>query len=139
MAKPFKIFISHSWAHSDDLESLQRLLQGRGYFNVEFLEASKRTPINSEHAPYIKRVLREKILESNIVLALAGIYASHSDWMIWEMEVAKANGIPIVGVIPRGQERISNEVLIRSIADVKWNTESIVAAIRLYAKSPTLS
>ena len=134
MAKPFKIFISHSWAYSEDLESLQRLLRERGYFNVEFLEASKKVPINSEHAPYIKRVLNERILDSNIVLALAGIYASHSDWMIWEMETAKANGIPIVGVIPRGHQRISSEVLTRSIADVKWNTESIVAAIRMYAK-----
>lgn len=134
MAKPFKIFISHSWTYSEDLESLQRLLRERGYFNVEFLEASKKFPINSEYAPYIKRVLKERILDSNIVLALAGIYASHSDWMIWEMETAKANGIPIVGIIPRGQQRISSEVLTRSIADVKWNTESIVSAIRMYAK-----
>ena len=66
MAKPFKIFISHSWAYSEDLESLQRLLRERGYFNVEFLEASKKVPINSEHAPYIKRVLNERILDSNI-------------------------------------------------------------------------
>lgn len=131
MAKSFKIFISHSWAHSDDLESLQRLLNERGYFNVEFLEASK-VPINSESAPYIKGVLK-RILDSNIVLALAGIYASHSEWMVWEMDTAKDNGIPIIGVVPRGQERISSEVLTRSIVDVKWNTESIIAAIRQHA------
>lgn len=50
MAKSFKIFISHSWAHSDDLESLQRLLNERGYFNVEFLRSIKKVPINSESA-----------------------------------------------------------------------------------------
>lgn len=133
MAKSFKIFISHSWAHSNDLESLQRLLNERGYFNVEFLEASKKVPINSESAPYIKGVLKERILDSNIVLALAGIYASHSEWMVWEMDTAKDNGIPIIGVVPRGQERISSEVLTRSIVDVKWNTESIIAAIRQHA------
>ena len=68
------------------------------------------------------------------MLALSAIYASHSDWMIWELETAKANNIPIVGVIPRGQERISTEVSSRSIVDVKWNTESIVDAIRTYGK-----
>ena len=134
MAKDYKIFISHSWSYTEDLEALQKLLNERGYFNVEFLEATKKTPINSESAPYVKSVLKAKILQSDIVLALAAIYASHSDWMIWELETAKANNIPIVGVIPRGQERISTEVYSRSIVDVKWNTESIVEAIRAHGK-----
>lgn len=134
MAKDYKIFISHSWSHTDDLEGLQNLLNSRGYFNVEFMEASKETPINSENATYVKAVLKQKILNSDIVLGLAGIYASHSEWMIWELETAKLNSIPIVGVIPRGQERISSEVYNRSVVDVKWNTESIVAAIRAHAK-----
>ena len=134
MAKDYKIFISHSWSYTTDLEALQKLLNDRGYLNVEFLEATKKTPINSDNAPYVKTVLKGKILKSDIVLALAAIYASHSEWMIWELETAKANNIPIVGVIPRGQERISTEVSSRSIIDVKWNTESIVAAIRTYGK-----
>jgi hypothetical protein len=134
MAKDYKIFISHSWAHTDDLEALQKLLNDRGYLNVEFMEASKKVPINSENAPYVKSVLKQKILNSDIVLGLAAIYASHSEWMIWELETAKKNSIPIVGVIPRGQERISTEVYSRSIVDVRWNTESIVSAIRSHGK-----
>ena len=134
MAKDYKIFISHSWSYTGDLEALQRLLNTRGYFNVTFLEATKKTPIDSENAAYVKTVLKARILQSDIVLALAGVYATHSDWMIWELETAKANNIPIVGVIPRGQERISTEVYSRSIVDVKWNTESIVDAVRTYGK-----
>jgi hypothetical protein len=134
MAKDYKIFISHSWAYTEDLEALQSLLNARGYLRVEFMEASKKIPINSENAPYVKRVLKQKILASDIVLGLAAIYASHSDWMIWELETSKKNNIPIVGVIPRGQQRISSEVKSRSIVDVKWNTESIVAAIRAHGK-----
>jgi MTH538 TIR-like domain (DUF1863) len=134
MAKDYKIFISHSWSYTEDLEALQKLLNDRGYFNVEFLEATKKTPINSENAPYVKSVLKGKILQSDIVLALAAIYASHSEWMIWELETAKENNIPIVGVIPRGQERISAEVYNRSIVDVNWNTESIIDAIRTHGK-----
>lgn len=134
MAKDYKIFVSHSWAHSDDLTALQTLLNGRGYFNVEFTEASKDVPINSENATYVKSRLKNKIINSDIVLALAGVYASHSDWMIWELDTAVSNNIPIVGVIPRGQERISQEVYNRSKEDVRWNTESIVEAIRKHAK-----
>lgn len=134
MANNYKIFISHSWAHSDDLEDLRKLLNSRGYFNVEFTEASKDVPINSTNATYIKARLRTKIQSSNIVLALAGIYASHSDWMPWELDTAKGLGISIIGIIPRGQERISQAVYSRSITDVRWNTESIVEAIRRHAK-----
>lgn len=88
MAKTYSIFISHSWDNSDDLEKLQNLLNERGYFNVEFKEVTKGEPINSDNADYIKQSLKNKINNSNIVLGLAGIYASHSDWMEWELDKA---------------------------------------------------
>lgn len=134
MAKEYHIFISHSWKYPNDLENLRNLLKERGYFNVEFEEASAEEPINSANAYYIKRSLTEKIMNSNIVLGIAGMYASYSDWMEWELDKTIELGVPIVGVIPRGQERISQTVSSRSKEDVRWNTESIVAAIRLWAK-----
>ncbi|WP_025217641.1 TIR domain-containing protein [Mannheimia varigena] len=134
MVKTYTIFVSHSWDHSNDLLSLHNLLRTRGYFFYDSQEVTKFSPINSYNAAYIKQRLRERIKNSNIVLALAGIYTSHSDWMRWEIETAKELGIPIVGVIPRGQERISQIVFSNSIVDVRWNTESIVQAIRSYAK-----
>ena len=134
MAKIYSVFISHSWDHADDLKKLRNLLEERGYFHVEFSEASPDEPINSEKSAYIKRRLKEKISNSDIVLGIAGMYASHSDWMEWELETALEKKVPIVGVIPRGQERISKVVTDRSVEDVHWNTESIVDAIRRWAK-----
>ena len=81
MAKDYKIFISHSWKYPDDLKNLRNLLNQRGYFNVEFQEASQEEPINSANAAYIKQVLKNKILNSDVVLAISGIYASYSDWI----------------------------------------------------------
>ena len=134
MAKPYSIFISHSWQNSGTLKDLQNLLNSRGYFDIEFEEVSKDEPINSTNSNYVKKRLAEKIDNSNIVLGLSGMYASHSDWMEWELDKALYLNVPIVGVIPRGQERISTIVSSRSKIDVHWNTESIVAAIRDYAK-----
>jgi hypothetical protein len=133
MAKEYHIFISHSWKYPNDLENLRNLLRERGYFNVEFEEASAEEPINSANAYYIKKRLTEKITNSNIVLGIAGMYASYSDWMEWELDKAIELGVPIVGVIPWGQERISQTVSSRSKEDVRWNTDSIVAAIRRWA------
>ncbi|MHA2940213.1 TIR domain-containing protein [Vibrio sp. RC27] len=135
MAKNYRVFISHSWDHSGDLEGLRRLLNERGYFNIEFKEVSRIEPINSSNASYVKARLKEKILNSDIVIGLAGVYASHSDWMEWELDTALANGVPVIGVIPRGQVRSSTTVTSRSKADVRWNTESIISAIRDYSRA----
>ena len=134
MAKEYRIFISHSWTYPQDLENLRNLLNERGYFNVSFEEATADVPINSTNATYVKSRLKLKISNSNIVLGIAGMYASYSDWMAWELETANDLDIPIVGVIPRGQERISTSVTKYSKQDVRWNTESIVEAIRTWAK-----
>lgn len=133
MAKDYSVFISHSWDNTSDLTNLQSLLKERGYFNIEFKEVTKAEPIDSVNAQYIKRTLKNKITDSDIVIGLAGMYASHSDWMDWELQTAVDNEIPIIGVIPRGNTRSSNTVTDRSKTDVKWNTESIVSAIRAYA------
>jgi hypothetical protein len=134
MAKEYHIFISHSWSYSEDLENLRNLLRNRGYFNVEFEEAGADEPINSANAAYIKQRLKQKIKNSNIVLAIAGMYASYSEWMEWELDKALELDIPIVGIVPRGQERVSVTVSSRSKEDIRWNTESIVEAIRYWAK-----
>jgi len=134
MAKEYHIFISHSWSYPEDLENLRNLLRNRGYFNVEFEEASADEPIDSENAAYIKQCLRQKISNSNIVLGIAGMYASYSEWMRWELDKAIELEVPIVGVAPWGQERVSKIVSDRAKEVVRWNTESIIAAIRKWAK-----
>ena len=133
MAKVYTVFISHSWAYVEDLNNLKKLLENRGYFNVQFEEATPDVPINSENATYIRQRLKQKIANSNIVLGIAGIYASHSEWMQWELDKAIELGVPIVGVVPRGAERVSTVVSSRAKQVVRWNTESIVEAIRTWA------
>ena len=134
MARTYSVFISHSWDHVEDLKGLRNLLERRGYFHVEFKEASPEEPINSEDSAYIRRRLKEKISNSDIVLGIAGVYASHSDWMEWELDTAIAEDVPIVGVIPRGQLYVSSVVSSRAEECVRWDTESIVNAIRAHAK-----
>lgn len=133
MAKNYNVFISHSWSHVDDLINLRNLLQSRGYFNVNFTEVPPMHPINSINSYYVKQKLSERIESSDVVLGIAGIYASHSDWMEWELDKASQKGIPIIGVAPRGQIYTSKVVSDRADEIVRWNTESIVDAIRRHA------
>ncbi|MBR6093173.1 MAG: TIR domain-containing protein [Bacteroidales bacterium] len=130
MAKNYRVFISHSWDHVDDLKRLRNLLEQRGYFHVEFMEASPDNPIHSDRNKYVRIALNQRIESSDMLLGIAGVYASYSDWMEWELDKAIEKGIPIVGVVPWGHERISRIVSSRANEIVRWNTESIVDAIR---------
>ena len=129
MAKLYKVFISHSWDHVDELKRLRNLLQNRGYFKVEFEEASPENPILSDKSKNIRNELSRRIEQSDVVLGIAGIYASHSDWMEWELNKAIEKNVPIIGVVPWGQLNISRVVSDKAEEIVRWNTESIVAAI----------
>ena len=130
MAKVYNVFISHSWDHVDDLIRLRNLLNRKGYFNVEFIESTPTNPIHSNNVYYIRQQLSERIKSSDIVLGVAGIYASYSDWMVWELDKAKEHNKPILGIIPWGNERVSTVVSNRADKIVRWNTDSIVDAIR---------
>ena len=134
MARTYNLFISHRWEYSDLLDRLKTLLDNRGYFSAEYKQVEKNHPINSEYAPVIKAQITRRLQDSDIVLAIAGVSSSNSDWMVWEMEKAKELGLKVVGVIPWGAQRISQEVYSRSVVDVHWSTESVVDAIRKYSK-----
>lgn len=63
-------------------------------------------------------------------MGVAGIYASYSDWMEWELNKAKEYNKPILGIVPWGNERVSTVVRNKADKIVRWNTDSIVDAIR---------
>lgn len=134
MAKVYNIFISHSWDHVDDLMNLRRLLENRGYFNVVFLETPPHDPINSSNSYYVKSTIKRNIKAADVVVGMAGVYASYSEWMRWELDTAIEEHKPILGVVPWGQINVSQVVLSRANEIVRWNTESIVDAIRRLAK-----
>lgn len=130
MAKTYTVFISHRWDYVRDLMGLRNLLISRGYFKVHFVEIPPHDPINSDNSCYIRRVLKSHIQSSDVVIGMCGMYAAYSEWMDWELETAKSLGKPIIGVIPRGQERLPTTVTTKADRLVRWNTESIVQAIR---------
>ena len=130
MIRTYKVFISHSWDYVDDLMNLRRLLNNRPYFNAIYEEIPPHEAINSANATYIKDRIRKRIEESDVVIGMAGMYGSYSEWMKWEIETAKSIGKPVIAVVPWGQERVSSIKAGQADRIVRWNTESIVSAIR---------
>ena len=78
----------------------------------------------------IKEKISTKIGCSQIVLVLSGMYGAYSNWMPFEIEEAKRMRKPIIGIVPYGGERTPSIIQNAATEMVRWNTDSIVSAIR---------
>ncbi len=129
----YNLFISHSWDYSDAYSSLVSLLDSASYFSYKNYSVPKDDPLRI-YSVYYKSELRNKIKNQmrlcHVVLILAGVYASYSDSIDMEISVAQELGKPIVAIEPWGSEKTS--VVVKNAAKriVRWNTDSIVSAIR---------
>ena len=88
------LFISHSWAYSDNYERLVKLLKRRSYFDFKNYSIPRNNPI---HAVGTDRELYEAILQKmqpcGVVLILAGVYATYSKWINKDRTYAITIGI----------------------------------------------
>ncbi|MBS6685220.1 TIR domain-containing protein [Thomasclavelia spiroformis] len=132
--KTYDIFISHAWLYGDDYLRLVNLLDNAFYFKYRNYSApeDKPLPLSSPYASdkEIRDAIDRKILPVNCVLILGGMYAKRK-WMQYEFQAAQRMHKPIIVIAPRGQERIPVE--LQSYPLIRWNTDSIVQAIRYYS------
>ena len=134
MEKICKIFISHSWTNLDELRHMENLLKHKGCSSVIFEELVFEDSFDSVNADKIKQILENKIKKSNVFVGIAAQTAANQEWIKWELETALANNVPIVGVLSRGHNVVSEVFNKNANHVVKWYTESIVTAIKLCAK-----
>lgn len=132
--KTYNLFISHSWTYGDVYEKLVNLLEARRYFFYRNSSVPKDNPVHTNGTDrQLYNAIKNKISSSSVVLILAGVYATHSKWIDKEIYIAKQgfhNPKPIIAIQPRGSHRTSAKVKNAADKIVKWNTESIVSAIR---------
>jgi hypothetical protein len=132
----YNLFISHSWTYSDQYEQLLRLLNQDSYFSYKNYSVPKHDPIhNSPSQAQLKEAIRSQMANASSVLILAGVYATYSKWINIEIDLAK-NGFltpkRVIAIEPWGAERTSQVVKDAADVIVKWQTSSIVKAIRGY-------
>lgn len=132
----YRIFISHAWKYGDDYIRLVNLLDAAPYFHYFNYSAPEQKPLFPSGTPYtssdIARKITDKIRPAQITLVISGMYAAYSDWMQYEIDESLRMRMPVIGIMPRGQERVPLYVRDRVNVLVGWNTSSIVSAIRRY-------
>ena len=128
----YRLFISHSWAYGDAYEGLVSFFKEHPNFQWTDYSVPKNDPIHSapnEKALY--EAIKNQIAPVHCVVMLAGVYSSYSKWINKEIEISKqVFSKPIVAVEPWGADKTSAIVKANADAIVKWQSASIVAAIR---------
>ena len=132
----YYLFISHSWKYGDAYEKLIKMLNDANYFNYKNFSVERENPLTIYNSQYYKSELKNKIKNQmrscNAVLILAGVYASYSDSIKMEIEIANELKKPIIAIQPWGSEKTSQIVKNNAICIAGWNTNSIVSAIKEY-------
>ncbi len=127
----YNLFISHSWSYSDAYNKLTSLLDNTNYFTYKNYSVPKDDPIhNANNDKELYEAIKQQIRYASVVIILAGVYSSYSKWIDKEIKIAEELGKPILAIEPWASDKTSLKVKNAADKIVKWNTDSIIRAIR---------
>lgn len=125
------IFISHAWDYSSHYNTIKDWLNNS---NIHYRDYS--IPINKALPPMktilLKEEIREQIRHASVVVIIAGMYVSYSDWIEFEINEAINMNKPIIAIKPWGNERLPKIITdnIPTSNIVNWNSNSFITALR---------
>jgi hypothetical protein len=126
----YRLFISHAWKYNEEYYKLIGMLDSASNFIYSNYSVPEHDPVDANNKEKLKEALRNQIRPVELVIILAGMYVSYSDWIQFEIDFAKSLGKPILGIKPWGSERIPQAVQDAAKEIVGWNAPTIVDAIR---------
>lgn len=133
--KRHRIFISHSWTYGDAYSKLVSFFNEHPTFDWIDYSVPKDDPIhNAPNDHLLYQAIKNQIAPVNCVVMLAGVYSTYSRWINKEIEISKSVfSKPLIAIEPWGSERTSKVVKDNADAIVKWQSNSIVNAIKTYS------
>ncbi len=132
-SKTYRIFISHAWKHNESYYNLVEMLDKAQYFNWVNYSVPEHDPLGTKTKKELYDALTNQISPTNVVVILAGMYVPYREWIEKEIEISKNFNKPMIGIIPRGGQKSPTAVSDVVKTMVRWNTQSIVDAIRKYS------
>lgn len=134
MSKTHNLFISHSWAYSDNYNKLTLKLKERPYFFYKDYSVPKNDPIHTKGTDKeLYAAIKRKIGPCGVIIMLAGVYSTYSKWIHKEIIICNdefTTKKPILAIEPFASQKTSKIVKDNADLIVKWNSESIIKGIR---------
>lgn len=131
----YRLFISHSWAYGDSYEKLVQFFNEHPNFKWSNYSVPQNDPVhNANNDKELYEAIKAQIAPVNCVIMLAGVYSTYSKWINKEIQISKGDfKKPLIAIEPWGSERTSQIVKDNADAIVKWQSTSIVNAIRQFS------
>jgi len=127
------IFISHAWQYSEHYWTMVKWFNEEPNFVWRNCSVPSHDGLPDKTSAGLSRGMTRQIMPAQVVIALGGMYAAHSDWINYEIAEAQRMGKTIIGVKPWGQERVPLSVQTASVCPVvSWNRASVIQAVRNY-------
>ena len=127
---PFRVFVTHTFAESDDYLRVFEFLESVDRFF--YLNVAKPENIPSEGGvEAIKDELIQQIKASEALVVVSDVYANKPDLVNYMMDVAEANSIGMIAIRPFGGVGETHpDVVSRVQEHVEWNDRELVDAIK---------
>lgn len=131
---PIRVFVTHCWQDSDDYSRLFEYLESSRNFFYRNMSTPDRPP-SAGATEAVRDDLRKQIDGAEIVIALAGLYATQPDLTIFQMNYAQSQEKPVLLLQPFGSRQEPPKLLAeRSDERVGWEGRGLVDAIKRLAR-----
>lgn len=124
------IFISHAWEYESDYWTLVNWFNEESNFIWSNCSVPSHDSLPDKTIAGLKAGLSRQIAPAQVVILIAGMYATRSDWIDYEVGEAVRMQKKIIGVTPWGQQRVPTSVQNAADIMVGWNSASVVNAVR---------
>lgn len=130
---PFRIFVAHNWQKDDDYLRVFEYLEATENFFYRNLADPEKIP-DDVSKEGLKAALRDQAKDAEVMILLESLVRDHFDLAHYQVTMAKASKIPIVGLKPWGSEQVSDEFKEHADVVAGWNAIEIVDAVRRAAR-----
>lgn len=131
---PIRVYVTHTFSEDEDYLRVFEFLEGVDRFF--YLNCSKPENVPASGGmDAIKEELIKQIKEAEAVVVLASQFAKKTDLVRFQMDVAKANDIPMIAIRPFGGiDETPPELAERITEHIEWNSREIADALRRQAR-----
>lgn len=131
---PIRVFVTHTFDETLDYLRVFEFLEAMDHFYYLNVSKPEKVP-ESGGMEAIKDELIVQIKESEAIIVLASLYSEKNKLISFEMDVAEANGKPIIAIRPFGGMGESPADLVeRASENVEWNEREIANALKRQAR-----
>ena len=132
--EPIRVFVTHSFRESDDyLRVFEYLESARNFYYRNCSVPGLRLQSGGQEA--LREQLRTQITPAEVVIALASMYSTDQDLLLFELNYAKASDKPVVLLPHFGREQLELKVFAGLVDEnVAWDERALVDAVRRQAR-----